>query len=263
MRKLVVLVLVTLGLLLVTPAVASASTPTLGSLAKAVAALQKQVNTQKSEIKTLSAKLARADSVLALAPYVKLDRSAINGVKGPNIIFHSVNLQIRSKSGQVDGSGLGNLVVGWDITPYELPSPFRTGSNNLVVGASNNFTSSGCFVAGTDNTASGSYATVSGGNGNKASGPLTTVSGGDSNVASGDTAHVSAGVDNTADGAFASVSGGSVNQASGGGSSVFGGHLNHAVSPGATIGGGVSITLNNSTQTDAWQAGPDLMWPMP
>lgn len=263
MRKLVVLLLVALGLLLVTPTVASASTPTLGSLAKAVAALQKQVNTQKGEIKTLSAKLAKAKSVLALAPYVKLDRSAVNGVKGPNIIFHSVNLQIRSKSGEVDSSGLGNLVVGWDITPYELSSPFRTGSNNLVVGASNNFTSSGCFVAGNDNTVSGPFATVGGGNGNTASGTLSSVSGGDSNVASGDTSHVSAGVDNTADGPFATVSGGSVNEASGNGATINGGHDNRAQSLLATIAGGISITLNNPTQAGAWQAGPDLMWPMP
>ena len=263
MRKLVVLVLLALSLLLLTPAVASASTPTLKSLAKAVAALQKQVTTQKGEIKALSTKLARTKSVLALAPYVKLDRGAVNGVKGPNIIFHSVNLQIRSRSGEVDSSGLGNLVVGWDITPYELPSPFRSGSNNLVVGASNNFTSSGCFVAGTENTVSGSYATVSGGEANTASGILSSVGGGDSNVASGDTSHVSAGLDNTADGPGASVSGGSVNQASGNSASINGGHDNKAQSLLATIAGGMGITLNNSTQAGAWQAGPDLMWPMP
>src|ERR1035437_5691368 len=147
MRKLVVLVLVALGLLLVSPAVASASTPTLKSLAKSLTALQKQVATQKAQIKALSTKLAKAKSILALAPYVSLTKTAINGVKGPNVVFHGVNLQIRSKNAEGDTSGLGNLIVGWDEVPDQPPAPFRNGSNNLVVGGLNNFTSFGCFVA--------------------------------------------------------------------------------------------------------------------
>ena len=83
MRKLVVLVLIALGLLLVTPAVASASTPSLKSLAKTVAALQKQVNIQKVEIKALSTKLAKAKSVLALAPYVEFHQRRAERRQGP------------------------------------------------------------------------------------------------------------------------------------------------------------------------------------
>jgi len=81
MRKLVVVCLMFSSVLLA-PATATAATPTVASLAKAVATLQKQVASQQATIKSLKTKLADASSVLALAPYVKLDRHAENGVAG-------------------------------------------------------------------------------------------------------------------------------------------------------------------------------------
>ena len=199
MRKLVVLVLVALGVLLVTPAAASASTPTLKSLATSLATLQKQVARQRVQIAVLNTKLAKARSVLALAPYLSITSAALNGVAGPNIVFHGCNVHVMSSTSETDGSGLGNLIVGWDHVPFgTLPSPFRTGSNNLVCGNRNNFTGAGGFVAGLANGVSGLYSSVSGGADSVATGPEASVSGGSGNAA---------------DAICSSVSGGSANWA--------------------------------------------------
>jgi hypothetical protein len=221
MRKLVVLLLVALGLLLLSPAVASASTPTLRSLAKSLAALQKQIKTQKAQIKSLNTRLAEAKSVLALAPFVSLTGSTLNGVSGPNIVFQGANVTVRSSNYEDDGSGTGNLIVGWDDEPGgTLPSHFRDGDNNLVCGDWNNFIGTGGFVAGSDNTLNYNFDSVSGGEYNTAGyasfsdglgvqgGPCASVSGGDANTASGGDASVSGGQGNTASGDEANVSGG-------------------------------------------------------
>lgn len=210
MRKLIVLILVALGLLMVTPAVASASTPTLKSLAKTVAALQKRVNTQKVQIKALKTELASAQPVLALAPYVSVTSDTMNGVIGPNIVFKGANVHIQSTSSESDTSGLGNLIIGYDGPPTSPPAGYRDGSNNLIVGGENAFSSYGCFVAGMHNTVSGPWASVSGGTYNVANTYWASVSGGDSNLASGQRASVGGGYHNTASGGCSSVSGGSL-----------------------------------------------------
>ena len=294
MRKLVVLVLDAVGVLLLAPAVASASTPTLKSLAKSLAALQKRVNSlqgtvkaangkiltlqgrattlqgkvakQASAITTLQSKLTSqattiatlqsvvgADAshclrlavfnlqgglagltntvsghttsitnlqnsvdglqgtlqshanVLALEPYVKVFTSGtLYGVKGPNILLQGCNLNIRSTTSETDTTGTGNLIVGWD----DPSSGGRTGSNNLVCGDQNSFTSYGGFVAGFGNVVSDLYASISGGSGNTASDDSASVSGGTGNHASAVGASVSGGTGNTASNLNASVSGG-------------------------------------------------------
>jgi hypothetical protein len=176
MKKLVVALMLAFCCLLLTPALAPASTPSLKSLAKSVATLQKQVKTLKSQ-------LAAAKSVLALAPYVSVDHAALNGVAGPNIVFQGCNLHVRSANLEGETTGLGNLIVGWDTQPAPMPPPWRTGSNNLVVGSGNNFTSYGCFIAGGSNTVSGSYASVCGGQLNQATGGISSVDGGYNNLA--------------------------------------------------------------------------------
>jgi uncharacterized coiled-coil protein SlyX len=301
MRKLVVLILIALGVLLVTPAVASASTPTLKSLAKAVKALQKTeksqaaaisslsssltaakqtIATQGSTLATLTAELAQArkdittlqnappsgvsqadfDALAAkvttaqgnitslqgtstsqgsaiagltsvvgadashglqksvgdiaanpvlglswLPTYLSYTTNPINGVAGPNLVFQGCNVHVRSDSHESDGSGLGNLIVGWDEVPTTTQ---RTGSNNLVCGDFNNFSDYGCFVAGSYNTVSSTFASVSGGEFNTASDLNASVSGGSTNTASSIYSSVSGGYDNTASGSVSSVSGG-------------------------------------------------------
>ena len=186
MKKLLLVLCLVLATVMLLPSVASASTPTLKQLAQTVASLQKQVTSLKSQ-------LTKARSVLALAPYVSLNRSAVNGVAGPNVVFRGCNLQVKSKTSESTIDGTGNLIVGWDDNPSTTPSGYRSGSNNLVCGDNQTFTSIGCFLAGGNNTASAEQAAVSGGFANTASNSGATVSGGANNVASGYLSVVSGG----------------------------------------------------------------------
>src|SRR5262249_33212876 len=141
---------------------------------------------------------------------------------GPDVVFEGCNVHVRSGSGSTDGplNGLGNLIVGYN--EIQFGNIFRTGSNNLVVGRNNSYTSYGGFVAGELNTGSGRAASVSAGFQNKASGLYSSVSGGGENEASNDRSAVSGGVFHHATGGGASVSGGSGNTASGLAASVSG-----------------------------------------
>jgi uncharacterized coiled-coil protein SlyX len=210
MKKLVFGVLIGALALLTLQATAQAATPTLARLAKTVAKLQSQVNSQSKTIASLNGQLATATStigalqtkvsadstaitalksspVMALDPYVTVSAAAINGMVGPTVVLQGVNLQVRSTTSEGDTSGLGNLIVGWNDSPSTVPTPFRTGSNNLVVGDVNNFTSYGGFAAGLVSSVTAPYASVSGGSSNTASGYASSVSGGLGITASADT----------------------------------------------------------------------------
>ncbi len=211
----------------VAPGPAQASTPTLSSLAKAVASLKTVTVKQHKEIVSLNKRLAAAQSVLALAPYVQLDKYAQNGCKGPNIIVSGANLHIVSGSGTTNDNGtlwgLGNLIVGYDAPLSGGPATERSGSNNLIVGDWQAFPSYGGFVAGNGNAITAPYASVSGGAYSTASAEYASVSGGEGNTASAYSTSVSGGSDNIASYEFAAVSGGQNNQASGIATSVSGG----------------------------------------
>ena len=158
---------------------------------------------QHKEIVSLNKRLAAAQSVLALAPYVQLDKYAQNGCKGPNIIVSGANLHIVSGSGTTNDNGtlwgLGNLIVGYDAPLSGGPATQRSGSNNLIVGDWQAFPSYGGFVAGNGNAITAPYASVSGGAYSTASASMpasaavratrraptaTSVSGGSDNIAS-------------------------------------------------------------------------------
>jgi hypothetical protein len=303
MRKPVVFVPVALAVLLLIPATASASTPTLRSLARSLAAVQKTVKSQTAQIKALKAQVAAKHTILtgsgaptatlgaggdlyldtaayqiygpktssgwgsptslqgpkgdsgatgaqgpqgdtgatgatgaqgpqgddgaqgpkgdagatgaqgpkgdagpagpdpaqnpdyaglfALAPYVSVDQSPEWGVAAPNIVFQGANVHVRSASDEWDGTGTGNLIVGWDEPPNS--GAVRTGTNNLVAGDYNNFTGLGNFVAGEYNTVGSLCASVSGGAGNQATNCYATVAGGVTNSALGYGAAISGG----------------------------------------------------------------------
>jgi hypothetical protein len=116
--------------------------------------------------------------LFALAPYVSVTQSTLNGVVGPNIVFQGANVHVRSGNWEQEMSGIGNLIVGWDEAP--LTTTQRGGSNNLVVGDMNNFQAYGCFLAGNGNAVGGAFASVSGGMNNTAAGFGSSVSGGQS-----------------------------------------------------------------------------------
>ena len=222
MKKLLLVPCLVLTTVLFLPSVARASTPTLKSLAKTVAALQKEVASQSNTIATLTSKLSAdevtiaaqgqklsdAASLLAIAPHVSLNASAINGVTGPNIVFKGANVQIKSATSESDASGTGNLIVGWDNDPTSTPVGYRSGSNNLICGDRSSFRSHGGFVAGCLNTISDQFASVSGGYHNAASYDWASVTGGEYNTASGEDASVSGGNGNQATALDSSISGG-------------------------------------------------------
>lgn len=186
-------------------------------------ALSAKVTADEASIASQGKTLSDAASLLAIAPYVSLNAGIMNGVTGPNIVFQGANVHVRSTTSEADGSGTGNLIVGWDDDPGYKPSGYRSGSNNLVCGLWNSFFSYGGFVAGAQNETSGDFASVSGGYGNKASGYFASVSGGLGNTASEEEASVSGGAYNVANGLEASVSGGACNVASGQYASISGG----------------------------------------
>ena len=128
---------------------------------------------------------------------------------GSDISITGANLWIKSGSGVTNGaiSGLGNLIVGYnELRGGGLDD--RSGSHNIIVGSGNNYTSNGGFIAGTMNTISAPFTSVSGGYGNTANGWYSSVSGGNGNFASNYYASVSGGYQNTASANSSSVSGG-------------------------------------------------------
>jgi hypothetical protein len=123
---------------------------------------------------------------------------------------------------------------------------------NLVAGFASNAVTAGVVgatVAGgggrfagsnLPNSASGNFATVSGGLGNRADGPSSTVGGGYSNLASGSTSTVAGGESNEATNHLATVGGGFRNWAAGYGATVAGGSAGFAAGDYATLAGGES-----------------------
>jgi hypothetical protein len=188
------------------------------------------VGSLTSTVAGLSATLINDADVLALEPFVRvapagpngLPLADANGLVGPTIVLQGCNLQIKSPTSESDGSGLGNLIVGWNDPPPGPVEGYRSGSNNLVCGDENSFFGHGGFVAGLDNTVSRFWASVSGGCANAAVNDGSSVGGGISNSASGEDASVFGGDENTASGMYSTVCGGEGNIASAGHTTVTG-----------------------------------------
>jgi hypothetical protein len=161
----------------------------VAALTSTITALQNSFNTLASTVANSSG--GSGTSVLnALAKYVTVDTTQINGLNGPHVIFTGVNVHVRSGSGATGDNGttlgLGNLVVGYNAPPVN-GGGLRTGSHNLVGGDGNSFSSYGGFVFGSQNSTNGPYTTISGGEANVAQGFASSILGGRSNfVGSGD-----------------------------------------------------------------------------
>ncbi len=199
-----------------------------------------------------------------------------SGVGGkPTVEFSTVNVQVASGSGSTNGAvnGEGNLIVGYAEAPSGHP---QTGSNDLVLGSDNGWSSYGELVGGTGNVASGAYAgvlgqsntasgaqssvlggenglasttdaAVSGGNHDTASGTNGAwAAGGFKNVSKGSSTAASGGLSNTVSGSNASVSGGENNTASGAEVAITGGAANTATGGQASITGGRNNTASGT-----------------
>jgi hypothetical protein len=126
--------------------------------ANPIEALQQEVAELRQQLASQQQQLAALRPLAALAPFITVDLSPEDGVKGPNIVFHGANVHIIAGSlatASVESEGLGNLIVGRDPeSPYHPPFP-RTGTENLVIGWYNGFTGTNSIVGGMDNTADG------------------------------------------------------------------------------------------------------------
>ncbi len=172
------------------------------------------------------------EKLAAILPYEKYVASGVGGK--PTIQVSGANVQIESGAGTEEApvNGEGNLIIGYDEGPGT-----QTGSNNLVLGGpGQNYTRYGSILGGGFNTASGIETEVFG-QFNAASGSLASVTGGDDNNASETFASVSGGESNTASGFASSVSAGIYNTASGYKSSVSGGYDNGAEGPDSSVSG--------------------------
>jgi hypothetical protein len=234
-------------------------TETLTTLAtqSEVTDLQSRVTTLETANTDLTNRVSALESTLSKVSYTD---SGLNGK--PTLKISGANLQIVSGSGATDGTlnGEGNLIIGYDENCCGLD---QSGSNNLVLGKNQTFTSYGGLIAGQSNTlagpfadafgelntASGSDSSVSGGDSNIANGTDSSVSGGYSNTASGGDSSVSGGASNTASRGESSVSGGYGNTASGGTSSVSGGYSNTASGEDSSVLGGDSVTVSSDYGT--------------
>ena len=198
-------------------------------------------------------------TLTALLEHVKVENK---GDPVPYVVFSGANVQIESGAGSQSApvNGVGNLIVG-----YNEGAGTQTGSNNLILGNDQSFTSYGSILAGeanTDSVAGGvafgfdnkvngpAYASsVLGGEFNTASGYLSVVGGGEENKASGAEAVVSGGAFNTASGTGALVGAGLGNTAEGEFTAILGGSENTTTSPPAealsVIVGGKSNTAGN------------------
>jgi hypothetical protein len=167
------------ALLDVTVGTAGAQTPPglpgdISALTNQLTALQTTVSALQHQVASLQKQLNDANSALALAPFVLVDRNPQDGVAGPHITFKGANIHIVSGSGATDdhgaSTGLGNLIVGYNEPPPALGDADRRGSHNLVIGRYHRFTYDvfGGFVAGEANTISAPEASVLGGESNTA-----------------------------------------------------------------------------------------------
>jgi hypothetical protein len=253
LRSVAVAVVALVVMLLITAGAALAETPTticvpehassqvLSTNAKGecpAKVISKTTVKYKSEPLPGTAELEKLDKLLPHFNYVE------SGVGGrPTIQFSGVNVQIVDGEGSTSAvNGSGNLVIGYDEGPG-----MQSGSHNLVLGASQTFTSYGGIDAGVANTISAPYASITGGSSGLASGQAASVTGGFANEASGTETSVSGGGRNVASYREASVSGGYLNTASGENASIAGGVTNRANATFAWVGGGSKNTASGSS----------------
>ena len=163
---------------------------TVAALLSADTTLLTTLQAAQTQIATLQAKIATMESspttgsggIPDLEKYVSINPDAMNGVKGPHIIFKGVNVHIQSGSGNtVDmTSGLGNLFLGYNETESAVQR--GTGAHNLVVGPYHSYTSYGGVVLGIRNAIRGQHVAVLGGTLNTAHGANSSILGGGQNT---------------------------------------------------------------------------------
>jgi len=116
------------------------------------------------------------------------------------LTFSGINIHVVNGTGSTEGkvNGLGNLVVGYNEPRTGGHVAEHTGSHNVIIGSMHNYSSFGGLVAGSTNTISGKYSSVSGGHWNTARGDYSSVSGGHLSSAKGKYSTVNGGLSSAA-----------------------------------------------------------------
>jgi len=173
-------------------------------------------------------------------------------IDGQDLVSEGCNVHIRNGEGDTTVvNGLGNLLVGYDESDDGTHGAVdeKTGSHNLVVGNRHTYTSSGGFVAGSNNAVTAPGASVAGGYHNAAIAASTSVVGGYYNQATDTFATVTGGYDNESSGKAANVTGGFKNDAEGDFSVVSGGYGNAAIGEFSVVQGGIDAVATETAET--------------
>ena len=128
--------------------------------------------------------------------------------------------------GTVDGASGGTITSDVIVA----------GKTNFGFGNTN--TGGSAFVTGSDNSAGGAAATISGGESNSATGNYSVIGGGAFHNATANGAAILGGEDHMASGLYSTVGGGYHNEATRYSAAILGGGENVAADTGATVGGG-------------------------
>ena len=259
MKKPIVALALALCCLLLAPALASASTPTLKSLAKTVKALQKTVKSETAAIASQGSTIAALTTDLTSATQTIATQATtitnLQGTIGSLQTIVGADASHGLQKSVADIAANPALTLSWLPTYLSLDTTAEngvSGPNIVFKGANVHVESStseadasgtGNLIVGWDDTTAGATRT---GSNNLACGDMNTFASCGGFVD---------GLANSVNAVYASVSGGANNFAQGSYSSVSGGHANTAQSFGATISGGNGVVLNVPATNYAWQGG--------
>ncbi len=226
---------------------------TINSLQTTINSLKTTVNSQATTISALQQKTAPI-SILT-------DTTRTDGKKNTELVFTGVNVHIVSGSGatndnafSADGSpipgahllGLGNLTIGYNaLNNSQGYGNVRTGSHNLILGDSNNYSSFGGVIAGLNNSINGRFDVVMGGECQLGLADEAVVIGGENNTVQVRQGSILGGQFNLVTSRFGTVVGGQNNTAGGAddpniaaATTVTGGLGNYAGGQNSVISGG-------------------------
>lgn len=224
------------------------------ALAGSVAALQAENTALKARVTTLE-----ANNIAGLSSVLSYDANT------KNVLFSGVNVQIVNGLNDTRAlNGKGNLIIGYNevwtnprtsycsngsfktqsecVSPYVWGINQRSGSHNLILGSSNDYTMWGSIITGVENTANNFESFILGGWGNVVSASGGGILSGSGNIASGPNSTIVGGWNHSTSGLFSTITGGSHNTSSSDGSSVLGGFNNSASGKHSTITGGSDNT---------------------
>jgi hypothetical protein len=229
---------------------------TITSLQSSVTSLKSTVNSQTAAITALQQKTAP----LSLAT----DTTRADGKQNTELYLTGVNVHIVSGSGatndfafSADGSpvpgkslfGLGNLTIGYNFNG-NTQGTVRTGSHNLILGDSNNYSSFGGVVTGVNSVLGNRYSAILAGDTDIALGDSSVILGGEANTTQAQQGAIVGGHFNLVTSRFGSVLGGEYNIAGGPNdpniasvTTVTGGQNNYAGGQDSTISGGRNVVM--------------------